>query len=75
MITHTTPPQGARHEGARADDAHPLTLPGARSRAVLERARNLLPDALTISAPVVIHHGEGAMVYDVDGHAFIDLGG
>jgi len=75
MITHTTPPQGARHEGARADDAHPLTLPGTRSRAVLERARNLLPDALTISAPVVIHHGEGAMVYDVDGHAFIDLGG
>jgi len=75
MTTHLRSHQGTGHERARANDAHRITLPGARSRTVLERARNLLPDALTVSAPVVIHHGEGAIVYDIDGRAFIDLGG
>lgn len=50
-------------------------LPGPRSRAVLERKARVVADPLDVHAPVVIDHGEGARVTDVDGNTFLDFSG
>jgi 4-aminobutyrate aminotransferase / (S)-3-amino-2-methylpropionate transaminase / 5-aminovalerate transaminase len=50
-------------------------IPGPRSRAILERKEHVVADALSVFLPVVIDHGEGATLTDVDGNTFIDFTG
>src|SRR5918911_1320408 len=50
-------------------------IPGPQSAAILERKQKVIAEPLTISLPVVIDHGEGATLTDVDGNTFIDFTG
>jgi 4-aminobutyrate aminotransferase/(S)-3-amino-2-methylpropionate transaminase len=50
-------------------------IPGPKSRAVIERARSVTAEALTIHAPVVIDRGEGAAITDLDGNTLLDFSG
>src|SRR5881296_288090 len=50
-------------------------IPGPRSREILERKTQVVADPLSIYIPVVIDHGEGATLTDVDGNTFIDFTG
>jgi 4-aminobutyrate aminotransferase/(S)-3-amino-2-methylpropionate transaminase len=51
------------------------TVPGPRSREILERKERVVADPLSVFLPVVIDHGEGATLTDVDGNTFIDFTG
>lgn len=58
----------------RSELPHLVTaLPGPKARAVVERDHAVLSPSYTRSYPLVIDHGEGAMVTDVDGNRFLDL--
>jgi len=48
-------------------------LPGPRSAAVLERKARVVCDPLDIHAPVVIDHGLGARITDLDGNSLLDF--
>ena len=50
-------------------------IPGPKSKAILERKERVIADPLSIFLPVVIEHGEGATLTDVDGNTFIDFTG
>src|SRR3954447_6260292 len=50
-------------------------IPGPRAQAILERKARVVADPLSIYLPVVIEHGEGATLTDVDGNTFIDFSG
>ena len=50
-------------------------LPGPRSRAILDRQKRAIAEPLSVYLPVVIAHGEGALLTDVDGNTFIDFTG
>jgi 4-aminobutyrate aminotransferase / (S)-3-amino-2-methylpropionate transaminase / 5-aminovalerate transaminase len=50
-------------------------IPGPRSKEILERKERVIADPLSIFLPVVIEHGEGATLTDVDGNTFIDFTG
>ena len=50
-------------------------IPGARSRAILERKRRVVAKPLSVTLPVVIESGRGAALTDVDGNTFIDFAG
>jgi 4-aminobutyrate aminotransferase / (S)-3-amino-2-methylpropionate transaminase / 5-aminovalerate transaminase len=50
-------------------------IPGPRSKEILERKWRVVADPLSIFLPVVIEHGEGATLTDVDGNTFIDFTG
>jgi 4-aminobutyrate aminotransferase/(S)-3-amino-2-methylpropionate transaminase len=50
-------------------------IPGPRSKEILERKERVVADPLSIFLPVVIDHGEGATLTDVDGNTFIDFTG
>src|SRR5213082_504349 len=50
-------------------------IPGPRSREILVRKERVVADALSVFLPVVIDHGEGATLTDVDGNRFIDFTG
>ena len=50
-------------------------IPGPRSQEILERKERVVADALSVFLPVVIDHGEGATLTDVDGNRFIDFTG
>ena len=50
-------------------------IPGPRSREILERKDRVVADPLSIFLPVVIDHGRGATLTDVDGNTFIDFTG
>jgi 4-aminobutyrate aminotransferase / (S)-3-amino-2-methylpropionate transaminase / 5-aminovalerate transaminase len=50
-------------------------IPGPRSREILERKASVVADPLSIFLPIVIEHGEGATLTDVDGNTFIDFTG
>lgn len=50
-------------------------VPGPRSREVLARKDRHVAAAFSVHAPVVIDHGRGALVTDIDGNTFIDLTG
>src|SRR5262245_40983135 len=51
------------------------TIPGPRSQEILQRKAQVVADPLSIYIPVVIEHGEGATLTDVDGNTFIDFSG
>ena len=50
-------------------------IPGPHSRAWMERRAQAVPRGVYASTPLFIRHAEGAMLEDVDGNCFIDLGG
>jgi 4-aminobutyrate aminotransferase/(S)-3-amino-2-methylpropionate transaminase len=50
-------------------------IPGPRSQEILERKAQVVADPLSIYIPVVIDHGDGATLTDVDGNTFIDFTG
>jgi 4-aminobutyrate aminotransferase/(S)-3-amino-2-methylpropionate transaminase len=50
-------------------------IPGPRSQEILQRKAQVVADPLSIYIPVVIDHGEGATLTDVDGNTFIDFTG
>src|SRR5713226_3974943 len=50
-------------------------IPGPRSREILDRKERVVADPLSIFLPVVIDHGDGATLTDVDGNTFIDFTG
>jgi 4-aminobutyrate aminotransferase/(S)-3-amino-2-methylpropionate transaminase len=50
-------------------------IPGPRSQEILTRKERVIADPLSISIPVVIDHGEGATLTDVDGNTFLDFTG
>src|SRR6187397_3037623 len=50
-------------------------IPGPRSREILERKDRVIADPLSIFLPVVIEHGIGATLTDVDGNTFLDFTG
>ncbi|MDR1042865.1 MAG: aminotransferase class III-fold pyridoxal phosphate-dependent enzyme, partial [Clostridiales Family XIII bacterium] len=51
-------------------------LPGPKAAKVLARRAAIMPAAIKSIYPVVIERGEGAMIEDVDGNAFLDwIGG
>jgi 4-aminobutyrate aminotransferase / (S)-3-amino-2-methylpropionate transaminase / 5-aminovalerate transaminase len=50
-------------------------IPGPRSKEILARKELVVADPLSIYMPVVIDHGEGATLSDVDGNTFIDFSG
>src|SRR5262249_41362119 len=50
-------------------------IPGPRSQEILERKAQVIADPLSVYVPVVIDHGEGATLTDVDGNTFLDFTG
>src|SRR5438552_10833858 len=50
-------------------------IPGPRSQEILQRKERVIAEPLSIFLPVVIDHGEGATLTDVDGNRFIDFTG
>jgi 4-aminobutyrate aminotransferase / (S)-3-amino-2-methylpropionate transaminase / 5-aminovalerate transaminase len=50
-------------------------IPGPRSKEILDRKDRVVADPLSIFVPVVIEHGTGATLTDVDGNTFIDFTG
>src|ERR1041384_2564084 len=50
-------------------------IPGPRSQEILARKVRVTAEPLSIILPVVVDHGEGATLTDVDGNTFIDFTG
>src|SRR5213083_653107 len=50
-------------------------IPGPRSEEILQRKALVVADPLSIYIPVVIDHGDGATLTDVDGNTFLDFTG
>jgi 4-aminobutyrate aminotransferase/(S)-3-amino-2-methylpropionate transaminase len=50
-------------------------IPGPNSRALTARRSQAIPRGVYASTPLFVRHAEGAMLEDVDGNCFIDLGG
>ena len=50
-------------------------IPGPNSRALTARRSRAIPRGVYASTPLFVRHAEGAMIEDVDGNRFIDLGG
>jgi 4-aminobutyrate aminotransferase/(S)-3-amino-2-methylpropionate transaminase len=50
-------------------------IPGPRSQEILQRKARVIADPLSIYIPVVIDHGDGATLTDVDGNTFLDFTG
>ena len=51
------------------------SVPGPRSREILERKERTVAEPLSIFLPVVIAEGRGSTLTDVDGNTFIDFTG
>src|SRR5437762_8690771 len=50
-------------------------IPGPRSAGILQRKAVVVADPLSIYIPIVIDHGDGATLTDVDGNTFLDFTG
>ncbi|MGB8539334.1 MAG: 4-aminobutyrate--2-oxoglutarate transaminase [Acidobacteriaceae bacterium] len=50
-------------------------IPGPNARALMARRLQALPRGVYASTPLFVRHAEGAILEDVDGNRFIDLGG
>ncbi len=50
-------------------------IPGPNSRALTERRSQAIPRGVYASTPLFVRHAEGAILEDVDGNRFIDMGG
>lgn len=47
-------------------------LPGPKASEIIERRKNIVPNAIHCGYPCVINRAEGAMIEDVDGNIFLD---
>ena len=50
-------------------------IPGPHSRALTARRSQAIPRGVYASTPLFVSHAEGALIEDVDGNRFIDMGG
>jgi 4-aminobutyrate aminotransferase/(S)-3-amino-2-methylpropionate transaminase len=50
-------------------------IPGPRSREILARKEQVIAPALSVTLPIVVDHGSGATLTDVDGNTFVDFTG
>jgi 4-aminobutyrate aminotransferase/(S)-3-amino-2-methylpropionate transaminase len=50
-------------------------LPGPRSQELLERKERVIAGPLSLTFPIVIAEGRGALLTDVDGNTFVDFTG
>jgi 4-aminobutyrate aminotransferase/(S)-3-amino-2-methylpropionate transaminase len=50
-------------------------IPGAKSRALLERRQRAVPRGVPLAAPIALVSGENAVVTDADGNRLIDFAG
>src|SRR3954451_9412951 len=50
-------------------------IPGPRSEEILQRKAQVVADPLSIYIPVVLDHGDGSTLTDVDGNTFLDFTG
>lgn len=50
-------------------------IPGPKSKALLQRKRQAIGDAITSNIPVVADRAEGALIWDVDGNRLLDFVG
>ncbi len=48
-------------------------LPGPRAQAIIDRDRAVLSPSYTRDYPLVVDHGAGAIIQDVDGNRFLDF--
>jgi len=48
-------------------------LPGPRARAIVDRDRKAISSSYTRAYPLVMSHGRGAQLWDVDGNRFLDF--
>jgi 4-aminobutyrate aminotransferase/(S)-3-amino-2-methylpropionate transaminase len=51
------------------------SIPGPRSQEILARKERVVAEALSVAINVVVDHGSGARLTDVDGNTFIDFTG
>jgi 4-aminobutyrate aminotransferase/(S)-3-amino-2-methylpropionate transaminase len=51
------------------------SVPGPRSKEIIERKERVVADPLDLHVPAVIERGEGARVTDVDGNVMLDFSG
>src|SRR5438067_1329097 len=62
------------HEAVRPDFPQILTdLPGPRAKLIIDRDARVLSPSYTRCYPLVVDHGEGAIIEDVDGNRFLDF--
>jgi 4-aminobutyrate aminotransferase/(S)-3-amino-2-methylpropionate transaminase len=50
-------------------------IPGPASRAMMERRKKAVSNAVPATTPIAIAHADGAVITDVDGNRLIDFGG
>ena len=50
-----------------------MPLPGPKARAIMERDAAVISPSYTRSYPLVVDHGNGATIEDVDGNRFLDF--
>ena len=50
-----------------------LNVPGPNAQALIERDRKVVSAAYGRAADLVISHGRGSEVFDVDGNRFLDF--
>ena len=61
-------------EAVRVDLPHiAMPVPGQRAQAIIERDSAVLSPSYTRCYPLVVDHGEGAIIEDVDGNRFLDF--
>src|SRR3990172_1700288 len=48
-------------------------MPGPKAKALIDRDSSVISPSYTRGYPLVMDHGEGALVWDVDGNRFIDF--
>jgi 4-aminobutyrate aminotransferase len=66
--------ESARADLVRADLPNLIgEVPGPRARAVIERDQRVVSSSYTRCYPLVLDHGEGAIVQDVDGNRYLDF--
>src|SRR6476661_10903934 len=50
-------------------------IPGPKSREVVARKERVVADAKSLLTPLVIDHGHGCVITDIDGNTFLDWSG
>jgi 4-aminobutyrate aminotransferase len=65
--------QDSGHDPSRHDPLIVTDLPGPLARAVIEQDERYSSPSLTRVYPLVVSHGEGAVIEDVDGNRFLDF--
>ena len=63
----------ARAAGAPKNPHIKMSLPGPKSRALIERDANVTSPSYPRDYPFVMSHGKGTEVWDVDGNRFLDF--